>query len=76
MFRILDSAGTKPCQDGAWIFSRTAGFAEKAAVILELYQGMWDGEPLGANDYVLSADGKTSIQAHIRCHDSLPVQIG
>ena len=51
-------------------------FVEKTAVILELYQGMWDGEPLGPNDYVFSADGKTSIQVHIRCHDSLPVQIG
>ena len=72
VFRILDSAATKPWQHRSWIFLRTADFAEKAAMIFELYQGMWDGEPLGSNDYVLSADGKTSI----RCHDSLPVQIG
>ena len=30
----------------------------------------------GANDYVLSADEKTSIQARVRGYDSLPVQIG
>ena len=76
MFRILDSAVTKPCQHRSWIFSRTAGFAEKAAVILELYQGMWDGEPPGPNNYVISGDEKMSIPAPIRCHDSLPVQIG
>jgi hypothetical protein len=34
--------------------------------------GMWQGEPLGPKDHVLSADEKTSIQARIRCHPSLP----
>ena len=32
----------------------------------------WDGKPLGANDYVISADEKTSIQARCRCHPTLP----
>jgi hypothetical protein len=29
---------------------------------------MCDGEPLGRNDYVISADDKTSIQVRCRCH--------
>ena len=76
MLRILDSAVIKPWQYRSWIFPRTTDFAEKAAVILKLYQGMWDDGPLGPNDYVLSADEKTSIQGRIRCYNSLPVQIG
>jgi hypothetical protein len=35
-------------------------------------QRMWDGKPLGPNDYVISADEKTSIQARCRCHPTLP----
>jgi DDE superfamily endonuclease len=30
------------------------------------------GEALGQDEYVVSADEKTSIQAHCRCHPSLP----
>lgn len=76
VFRILDSAAIKPWQHRSWIFPRAADFAAKAAVILDLYAGVWDGEPLGPNDYVLSSDEKTSLQARIRCHHSLPVQSG
>ena len=70
IFRILNTAAIKPCQHRSWIFPRTADLAEKAAVILDAYQGMWDGEPLGLNDYVLSADEKTSTQARIRFADA------
>lgn len=66
VFRILDSAAIKPWQHRSWIFPRAADFAPKAAVILDLYAGVWDGEPPGPNDYVLSADEKTSLQARIR----------
>ena len=38
--------------------------------MLDLYDRTWDGEPLGAGDYVISADEKTPIQA--RCHPTLP----
>ena len=40
--------------------------------MLDLYAGAWDGRPLGANDYVICADEKTSIQARCRCHPTLP----
>lgn len=44
----------------------------KAGPILDLYQGRWQGQPLGPNDVVLSSDEKTSIQARRRRHDELP----
>src|SRR5207248_6523833 len=44
--------------------------------ILDLYAGRWQGQCLGPKDHVLSADEKTSIQARIRCHPSLPPAIG
>jgi hypothetical protein len=47
-------------------------FAAKAARVLDLYAGIWDGQPLGSNDYVICADEKTSIQARCRCHPTLP----
>ncbi|MHB1475695.1 MAG: transposase, partial [Dermatophilaceae bacterium] len=37
-----------------------------------LYARVWDGKPLSANDYVISADERTSIQARCRCHPSMP----
>ena len=40
--------------------------------VLDLYQRVWDGKPLGPNEYVISADEKTSIQARCRCHPTLP----
>jgi transposase len=39
---------------------------------LDLYQGVWDGIHLGANEYVISADEKTSIQARMRKHPTEP----
>ena len=40
--------------------------------MLDLYARVWIGNPLGRNDYVISADEKTSIQACCRCHPTLP----
>jgi hypothetical protein len=40
--------------------------------VLDLYQGVVDGRPLGQDEYVISADEKTSIQARCRCHATLP----
>ncbi|MFG3521989.1 helix-turn-helix domain-containing protein [Nocardia nova] len=43
----------------------------KAARALDLYARIWDGEPLGADDYVLSADEKPGVQARHRLRRSL-----
>jgi hypothetical protein len=74
--RILDTAAIKPWRYEYWIFPRDPHFAEKAGVIVDLYAGLWQGEPLSPRDYLLSADEKTSIQARIRCHPSLDAAPG
>ncbi len=72
VWRSLDTDAIKPWRYKYWIFPRDPHFAEKAGPILDLYAGMWQGQPLGPNDHILSADEKTSIQARRRCHPSLP----
>jgi DDE superfamily endonuclease len=71
VWRMLHADALKPWRYGYWIFPRDPQFAEKAAVVLDLYAGFWDGHPLGPRDHIVSADEKTSIQARIRCHPSL-----
>ena len=46
--------------------------AKKAAPILDLYAGRWEGQALGPKDFVLSSDEKTSIQARRRWHTETP----
>jgi hypothetical protein len=70
--RILDEDAIKPWQYGHWIFPRDPDFFAKAASVLDLYEGRWKGDRLGLSDYVISSDEKTSIQARVRCHASLP----
>ena len=70
--RWLAADALKPWQHRSWISVRDPQFAAKAARVLDLYAGIWDGEPLGSNDYVICADEKTSIQARCRCHPTLP----
>lgn len=71
VWRILDEDAIKPWQYEYWIFPRDPQFLEKAGLILDLYAGYWQGKPLENEDYILSADEKTSIQARIRIHPSL-----
>jgi hypothetical protein len=40
--------------------------------VLDLYARVWEGTPLGPDEYVISSDEKTSIQARCRCHPTLP----
>src|SRR6266567_785878 len=70
--RWLRQDALKPWQCQSWIFIRDPDFAAKAERVLDLYARQWDGKPLGDNDFVISADEKTSIQARCRCHPSLP----
>ena len=53
-----DSDALRPWYHRSWIFPRDPDFAEKAARILDLYEGRWQGSPLGEDDFVLSADEK------------------
>jgi hypothetical protein len=70
--RWLSQDALKPWQFQSWIFITDPDFAAKAGRVLDLYARIWDGQPLGPNDYVISADEKTSIQARCRCHPTLP----
>jgi hypothetical protein len=74
IWRWLDEDAIRPWQHRSWIFPRDPNFQAKAERVLDLYQGVWQGQPLGPNDYVLSADEKTSIQARVRLHPTLPTQ--
>ena len=70
--RWLAEDAIKPWRHHAWIFPRDPAFQAKAARVLELYQRVVDGTALGEDEYVISADEKTSIQARCRCHPTLP----
>jgi transposase len=70
--RWLASDAIKPWQHRSWIFPRDPDFAVKAARVLDLYARIWDGEPLGADDYVISADEKSQLQALRRRHPGTP----
>ena len=70
--RWLASDALKPWQHRSWISCRDPAFAAKATRVLDLYAGIWEGEPLGQGDYVICADEKTSVQARCRCHPTLP----
>lgn len=76
VWRILDEAAIKPWRYRYWIFPRDPYFAVKATRILDLYGRIWNGERLGEDDYVLSSDEKTSIQARLRIHPGLPPSAG
>ena len=66
VWRWLSADAIKPWQYRSWIFPRDPNFAQKASRVLDLYQGFWNGKRLKPNDYVISADEKTSIQARNR----------
>jgi hypothetical protein len=66
--RWLDQDAIKPWQHRSWIFIRDPDLCPKAARVLGLYARRWGGVPLRADEYVVSADEKTSIQARCRCH--------
>jgi transposase len=70
--RWLARDALKPWQHRSWISARDPEFATRAARVLDLYARIWDGRPLGPDDYVICADEKTSIQARCRCHPTLP----
>ncbi len=70
--RWLADDAIKPWQHRSWIFPRDPHFAVKAARVLDLYQREWEGEPLGEDEYVLSADEKPGVQARMRIHLPLP----
>ena len=72
VWRWLHEDAIRPWQHRTWIFPRDPDFPRKAARILDLYAKRWEGKRLRPDEFVLSADEKTSIQARIRKHPTLP----
>jgi transposase len=70
--RWLAADAIKPWRHRSWIFPRDPDFATKAHRVLDLYARTWQDQPLRADEFVISADEKTSIQARCRCHPTLP----
>ena len=72
IWRWLSTDAIKPWQHRSWIFPRDPDFATKAARVLDLYARRLNDAPLRPDEYVISADEKTSIQARIRKHATTP----
>jgi hypothetical protein len=68
----LHEDAIRPWQHRTWIFPRDPDFALKAGRILDLYAKQWEGKRLRFDEFVLSTDEKTSIQARVRTHRTLP----
>lgn len=47
LWRWLNEDAIRPWLYRSWIFPRDPAFEEKAARILDLYEGFWNGLPLG-----------------------------
>jgi len=74
VWRWLDEDAIKPWQYRSWIFPRDPEFEPKAGCVLDLYHGIWQGNTLETNEFVISSDEKTSIQARKRKHDTVPAK--
>jgi transposase len=70
--RWLAADAIKPWQHRSWIYPRDPDFALKAARVLDLYAHTWEGRQLGPDEYVISADEKSQLQALRRRHRGLP----
>ena len=68
IWRWLHQDAIRPWYHRSWIFPRDPDFAEKAGRLLDLYAREWEGSPLKDDEFVISADEKTSIQARRRKH--------
>jgi transposase len=74
--RILADHPVKPWQYRSWIYPRDPRFEARAQVILDLYQGFYQGRRLQPGDRILSFDAKPQIQARERRHATLPAAPG
>lgn len=70
IWRILDADALKPWRTRSWIRSRDPLFFERAAPVLDLYERRWNGRQLRKDEFVISADEKTSIQARVRISET------
>jgi hypothetical protein len=72
IWRWLAEDAIRPWVHRSWIFPRDPAFEAKAGQVLDLYARRFQGQRLQPNEYVISADEKTSIQARHRRHPTRP----
>lgn len=71
-WRWLHEDAIRPWRYRCWIFPRDPDFRAKAGRLLDLCEGYWEGVPPQDEDFVLSTDEKTRIQARRRIPAPLP----
>jgi hypothetical protein len=76
VLRILAEHPVKPWQYQSWIYPRDPDSGARAKIIVDLYQGCYQGQPLGPGDRILSFDAKPQINARSRRHPTLPAAPG
>jgi len=76
LWRWLHEDAIRPWYHRSWIFPRDPHFGEKAGRLLDLYARGWQGKCLKDDEFVISADEKTSLQARRRKHPTQPGQPG
>ena len=76
VWRLLSRDALRPWLQEQWLFPRDPFLRERAAPLLDLYHGRWQGAPLPGlatgRTAVLCADEMTGLQATSRLHASLP----
>lgn len=72
IWRILNDDALRPWYHQSWLFIKDPDFVKKAGRVLDLYQKIWEEEPLGEKDFVISADEKSQLQILRRAKASLP----
>lgn len=71
IWRWLAEDAIKPWQVRSWLFVRDPQFAPKAGRVLDLYQRRFEGRRLRPDEYVVSADEKSQLQALGRRHPTI-----
>ncbi|MGQ9553621.1 MAG: IS630 family transposase [Anaerolineae bacterium] len=71
LWRLLHGDAIRPWYYRSWLFPRDPHFLAKAEPVLDLYQRLWQGQPLSASDYVICADEKSAIQVLTPLHPTV-----
>lgn len=72
IWRWLHEDAIRPWQVRSWIFRRDPDFLAKASRVLDLYARRFEGWRLRPDEYVISADEKSQLQALGRRHPTTP----
>jgi transposase len=76
IWRRLHEDAIRPWQVCSWIFRRDPDFLAKASRVLDLYARRFERRRLRPDEYVISADEKSQLQALGRRHPTTPPGLG